>query len=278
MRRPRAPGRSEPPEDIRDVIFRAAPDRRFTARLWSREEGIIAGVERMKEAAEAIGVAIRTGLRDGDRINAGGTIAEIEGTPRQISLAEDSLIGSIAKTSGIATAARRAVDVAGKGTRVVSGGWKKMPLQIKGEIREALRVGGAGQRICDMPFVYLDKNSVRMFGGVGQALQAVGSMRGRVKVVQIRGETGEIGAEAVEAVKCGAGIVMVDSGRKEDAVRASEALGEAGLREGVRIAFGGSIRIEDIPQLTKIDVDILDIGRALIDAPMLDIRLDVSWK
>ncbi len=276
MGRPRASARSEPSEDIRDAIFRTAPDRRFTARLWSREAGVVAGIGRMKKAAEEIGLTIRTGLRDGDRIEAGGTIAEIEGTPKQISLAEDSLIGSIAKTSGIATAARKAVELAGERTLVVSGGWKKMPLQIKEEIREALRAGGAGQRICNEPFVYLDKNSVRIFGGVGQALRAVRNMRGRIKVVQIRGETAEIGVEAVEAAWSGAGIVMVDSGRKEDAARASVALEEEGLREGVKIAFGGSVRVEDIPQLAVIDVDILDIGRALIDAPMLDVRLDVS--
>jgi nicotinate-nucleotide pyrophosphorylase (carboxylating) len=121
----------------------------------------------------------------------------------------------------------------------------------------------------------LDKNYVRMFGSVSDALLSAASFKDRIKVVQIRGETGEISDEAVEAARRGADIVMVDTGNTVDLRSVSEGLLAAGLRRKVKIAFGGSISIDDIPRFLNMDVDILDIGRAIIDAPMLDIGLDV---
>jgi nicotinate-nucleotide pyrophosphorylase (carboxylating) len=262
--------------DIRDVIFQGISEKRINATIWSRDKGIIAGFRRFTSKAEELGISVNSSLCDGDEVGANGTIALIEGTPKQISLAEDSLLGLIAKTSGVATAARKAVVLSGKKMKIVSGGWKKVSHQMKDDIREAVMIGGAGIRIADESFVYLDKNYVRMLGGISPALRSVARFNGRVKVVQIRGETGEISVEAILAVGCGADIVMVDTGNILDLQLVSEALSGEGLRSNVKIAFGGSIQIDDIPRFLDVDVDILDIGRAIIDAPMLDIRLDVE--
>ncbi|MDD1768498.1 MAG: hypothetical protein LUQ55_00770 [Methanomassiliicoccales archaeon] len=261
--------------DIRDTIFKPISEKRVEAVIWSRQEGIVAGVKRLAREAAEIGLSVETIVRDGDRVEASGAIAFVAGTPKQISLAEDCLIGLIAKTSGIATAARKAVVLSRKKVRIVSGGWKKVVHPIKEEIREAIRIGGVGVRITDKPFVYLDKNYVRMFGSISDALLSVASFKDRIKVVQIRGETGEISEEGVEAARKGAGVVMVDTGNTADLESVSAGLLAAGLRRKVEIAFGGSISLDDIPRFLDMDVDILDIGRAIIDAPMLDIGLDV---
>ena len=116
----------------------------------------------------------------------------------QIARAEEILIGALSKASGIATRARQALEFAGTDLTVVCGGWKKMPHEIKGYIREAVRDGGLVSRMADQPFVYLDKNYVRMLGGIEQAIRAVASLTDTV-VVQIRGETAPIEEEAVQA-------------------------------------------------------------------------------
>ena len=71
--------------------------------------------------------------------------------------------------------------------RIVSGGWKKMPIEIKDHIRKAALDGGIKVRILHKPFVYLDKNYVRIFGGIKRAIQAVSSLE-RPVVIQVRGE------------------------------------------------------------------------------------------
>jgi len=188
---------------------------------------------------------------------------------------EDILIGIIAKASGVATAARKAVNVARGKTRVVCGAWKKMPIEIKDLLREAILIGGVGIRLVDKPFIYIDKNYVRMFGGIRQALEAVKYLYDRVKAVQVRGEFKDITEEALEALRYGADIIMVDTGNIKDLERVCKTLEKAGLRNNVQIAFGGNVKIEQVPEIAEKGADIVDIGKEIIDAPLLDLKLDV---
>jgi len=261
--------------DLRDLIFREISDKRFEARIWSTQTGVVAGIGRLTEKARELGLSIDAFVRDGDEVRSGDTIATIEGISKQISIAEDFLIGLLSKTSGIATAARKAVKLSEGRIRIVCGAWKKMPYTIKNEIREAIKMGGAEIRISAEPFIYLDKNYIRMFGSIKKALKAAKIFEDRIKVVQLKGETDLIWKEALEASYQGADIIMVDTGKIEDLKLVAEKLTEEGIRSSIKLAFGGSIKLEDIPKFLSLDVDILDIGRAIIDAPMLDIRLDV---
>ena len=145
----------------------------------------------------------------------------------------------------------------------------------KESIRRAVVVGGAFYRICRDPFVYLDKNYIQILGGIARALQAVSGMPGRRKVAQLKGRLGSIVQEACEAVEFGADILHIDTGKKEDVDRVVRELHRLDLRKRVRIAFSGSIRLEDVDELKGMDVDILDVGRQIVDAPLLDMRLEV---
>ncbi len=49
-----------------------------------------------------------------------------------------------------------------------------------------------------------------------------------------------------------------------------------GLRNRVTIAFGGGVGLEDIDELKRLDIDVLDIGRQIVDAPLLDMRLEIE--
>jgi nicotinate-nucleotide pyrophosphorylase (carboxylating) len=69
--------------------------------------------------------------------------------------------------------------------------------------------------------------------------------------------------------------VMIDTGQKKDIATVSRTLRRAGLRSKVKLAYAGNIELCDIPELQREDVDIVDIGRAIVDAPLLDMRLEV---
>jgi nicotinate-nucleotide pyrophosphorylase (carboxylating) len=150
-----------------------------------------------------------------------------------------------------------------------------MPLSQKESIRRAVALGGALIRISQDPFVYLDKNYIRILGGVGKALGAVRNMEDRRKVAQLKGRDKSIVEEACEALECGADILHIDTGITEDVEAVVRELARRGQRERVSIAFSGSILLEDLDEIKKLDADILDIGRQIVDAPLLDMRLEV---
>ena len=127
---------------------------------------------------------------------------------------EEELIGWISKASGIATAASKAKKAAGKDLKVVCGAWKKMPLPIKDLVRQAIADGGIAVPHGRKPFLYLDKNYIKILGGVGKTLQAVKTLKGRTLVIQLKGEGQGLLREAVLARKKGGDIIMIDTGRE----------------------------------------------------------------
>jgi len=263
-------------ENIREQIFAKVKARRVRAVLRCCSSGVLAGIDEFCEGASKIGLEVTSIGKNGTEAREGDIVAVLEGSPVEITTGEETLIGLVAKPSGVATAAKKAVVLADGKVEVVCGAWKKVPPIAKDTLRKAASVGSVKVRISDRPFLYLDKNYVRILGGVKQALEAVSFMEDLIKVVQIRGDLKGIESETVEAVEGNADIIFVDTGKIEDLRIALRSVKRLNARNRVKIAFGGNVSISVIPTLIKEELDILEIGREIIDAPLLDLRFDVT--
>jgi nicotinate-nucleotide pyrophosphorylase (carboxylating) len=264
----------EETRDIRQQIFREYSARRVTASTVAEAGGVLSGIQRARHLMGSLGLVFISKMADGALLNAGQEIARVTGNPSQITQAEEKIIGTLSKSSGIATAARQARLKAGPRCRVVSGGWKKMPPEIKSLVQQAVQDGGIDSHIDEGDFVYLDKNYVRIMGGIREAIQAVNHLE-RAIVVQIRGEFGPVDEEALEAARMGAAVVMVDTGRVDDLAEVLQVLQISGLRHRIRVAFSGNLLVPDLEALVRFDLDVVDIGYAILDAPCLPMRFDV---
>jgi nicotinate-nucleotide pyrophosphorylase (carboxylating) len=261
--------------DVPGTLLAGLMDESVRARIVATEDGVLAGAEYLAPRARELDLDARVHLESGQRLRKGLVIAVFKGNPVRVIRGEDVMLSLIGKASGIATAARRAVAAAGR-VRVVCGGWKKMPLHLKPLLRAAIKAGGAGIRMLEPPFVYLDKNYIRMFGSVTSTLCAAERLPGRPVVIQLRGETGPIGEEVELAANGGAAVVMIDTGSVEDLREAAARLNHLGVRNKVRIAFSGGLTLDRLPALSAEDVDMIDVGRAIIDAPLLDFRYELT--
>lgn len=262
------------PPDIRQRIFDGHQYRLLRARITAEKAGVLSGMTRAKELAAKTRVSFDSTLADGQQVAAGQVVATLSGTPFYIVRAEELLLGELSKTSGIATQARQALEGANGHFLVVCGAFKKMPHAIKDQIRQAVAHGGLRMRMAPHPFVYVDKNYVRILGGVAAAMEAVAPLE-RPVVIQLRGELEPIAQETITAARMGAATLMVDTGDLNDLEAASQALRGEGLRERVKLAFAGNLRLKDLPGLAGRDVDAVDIGYSVVDAPCLPMRFDV---
>ena len=261
--------------DIRDQIFKSIAGRGFEAMVYAEEAGILAGMSgALTEAGDAGCVPEALG-KDGDRLADGKAVLRLQGTAAQLAKAEETVIGALAKPSGVATATRKMVDRAGKQLRIVGGGWKKIPRALKTMVREAASVGGAELRIDDPPFLYLDKNYVRLFGGLEKTLEAVRPLRKYRKVVQIGSPRLSLEEETRIAAKEGVSTLFVDTGKIHDLHAVIRTLTKIGMRERIRVAFGGGVRLQEVDTLAALGVNALCIGRAIVDAPLLNMRMEV---
>jgi len=262
-------------EDLRDRILGGVAGKRVTASIIADDSGIVVGTTLAKVEAEKIGLSVEKMVDEGSQVRKGEEIARFCGNAKQVVMAEDVLMGLIAKPSGVATAAHKAVEAAGERPQIVCGAWKKMPWLLKETIRQAAATGGALTHISTDPFVYLDKNYVELLGGITESLKAVTDLKDHLKAVQLKGRHEDIVSEACQAVEEGADILLIDTGRPGDVKLVVGKLLKLGLRNRVKIAFSGGIRLEDIDKLRALDIDILCIGRQIVDAPLLDMRLEV---
>lgn len=260
--------------DVREDIFREHLERPITGVVIAEAQGVLSGIDRSRLIAEELGLEFEPQKQDGHTVAPGSVVVTVRGNPVQISKAEDLLLGALSKSSGIATAAHRAKAAVSSRCRVVCGGSKKMPDQIKGIVRKAVMDGGLDVRMLDQPFLYLDKNYVRIFGGVTPALEAVTHMK-RPTVIQVRGELQPIEEEALAAVRGGAQVIMVDTGDPKDLGTVLESLRKNDLRSRVDVAFAGNLDLESLDDISWLGADVLDIGYAILDAPCLPMRFDV---
>jgi len=262
-------------EDLRERIFSQVADRIVRAAILAEDGGIIAGTRAVKEEAHKLGLSLEEIIAEGGQVEKGDVIARFSGSPKQIAMAEEILMGVMAKASGIATAAHRATRMAGGRPKIVCGAWKKMPPVLKEMLRQAVTLGGAAYSLSSDPFVYLDKNYIEVLGGIRESLTAVRDLEGHRKVIQLKGKSKEIVSEAEEAVVAGADIVFIDTGRPKDVKTVMDRLVRLGVRGRIEVAFAGGVKIEDIPKLKALDVDYLCIGREILDAPLLDMKMEV---
>lgn len=261
--------------DIRELFFDKINNNSYKALLTPEADGIISGVKEAKTMAKTLGVDLKIQVNNGDPLEKGIVFASMIGAPVKIAMAEEKIIGTIAKASGIATAARKAVKIANGRVSIVSGSWKKMPPDIKQLVRNAIETGGASFRICEPPMLYIDKNFIRMLGSIAKALNAAKQFTNITKVVQLRGEKYSIREETHQAVDGGADILMVDTGDKFDMLECLEELKKMNQRENVKVAFAGNVNFDEIDEMVSYGIDILCIGKKIVDAGLLDMKLDV---
>lgn len=261
--------------DVRDLLFAGLHGRQFPFQITACEGGILAGGVKLLAKAADLGVQAGPVLTDGATFEPGATLFSGRGDAWQVSRSEEQLIAIISKASGVASAAARLVAQAGPRARIVCGAWKKLPVEVRADLRSAAATGGVGTRILESAFVYLDKNTVRMLGGIGPAVRCARGEPDRAVVVQLRGETAAITDEALEAAAEGAEVLMVDTGEIADLARVAR-LGAAGrLGSRAQVAFAGGVDPANLDSVLDAGATIVDVGRAILDAPMLDLRLDV---
>lgn len=205
---------------------------------------------------------------EGERAEAGQPLVRIEGSAWEISVAEDHALGVLGFAGGIARRGAEIKAAAPDGLRIVCGGWKKLPAALKPALRAGLDVAGLSHRLLDGDFVYVGKNQVAMFGGVAAAVMAARELRNGPVSVQVV----DVG-QALRAVDAGAAVVMVDTGRLADLEAVCGALPAHGL--AVRVAFAGGVDASQLQRIADIGADIVDIGRAVLDAPLWDLHLEV---
>ncbi|MFH1834656.1 MAG: carboxylating nicotinate-nucleotide diphosphorylase [Methanobacteriota archaeon] len=256
-----------------DVTSSFTPDKFVKAEVIVKNEGIIAGIDELTHLFDMVGVKSSPKIQDGDTASPGDIVFSLEGGSRKILSVERTALNILSLMSGIATFTSKFVDALAQvdSKAKVAATRKTTPLFRYFEKKAVIVGGGVPHRMNLSDMVLIKDNHLKVFGGVGDALDAVGEADLKVPVeIEVTNLD-----DAVKAAEMGVDIVMLDNMSPEKIMRVTEKLVEKGLRGDIVIEVSGNVNLENVQEYGKLDVDVISIGSLTHSAPSMDISLEI---
>jgi len=250
------------------------PDTIIKARIISKEEGILSGVELSSSIFQEF--SIKTIIRkfDGEGVVADDIIMEIEGDARTILSLERTVLNIIMRMSGISTITRKLVEIVRKvDNRIIVAGTRKTTPGLQFFEKEAIRLGGGDThrfRLDDS--ILIKDNHIAIVGSVKTAIEKAKKYVSFTKKVEVEVEST---GDALEAVISGADIVMLDNMYPNEVRNVVNVLGNKNLRNKILIEVSGGNNPDNILDYAKTGVDVISTGYITHSARSLDMSLEI---
>lgn len=250
-------------------------DKIFEGQIVSKEPGILAGIEIIKELFLSYNLNIISSKNDGDEIAKGDVLLEFEGNARMILLLERTALNLLMRMSGVATITNRIikkVNLINPNIRIA--GTRKTSPALQNFDKIAIGIGGGDTHRFGLDDMVLIKdNHIAVVGSVKRALGLAKSNVSFSKKIEIEVETLE---DAIIAAENGADIVMLDNMSSNNVNKVLDALNDKNLRKNILIEISGGITEENILDYANLNVDIISLGALTHSTPSLDFSLDLD--
>ncbi len=240
-------------------------------RILSRERCVVAGIWEAKRVFELAGASAKAFVGDGGVVEKNGVVMEVWGDIRSILMAERVALNIMSKMSGIATTTRRFVEEAKKvnpnvkvaATRKTTPGFRYF------EKKAVVLGGGVAHRWALYDAVLIKDNHLAVVGSVAEAVRRA-KRRDPYHVVEVEVENI---SDALEAVRAGADVVMLDNMGPDDAKKAYEEIKR--LNEKVVVEVSGGITFENIAAYAPC-ADVISTSKITIGARPVDFTLELE--
>jgi nicotinate-nucleotide pyrophosphorylase (carboxylating) len=251
-----------------DLFFDIAPKGRFTARVVSKDDGIIAGVKYAKVLARSEKFDCKFLLRDGDEVKKGDVIAELEGKASVLLSSERTFLNLLQHASGIATSANRYAKLL-EGSDVVLLDTRKTRPQLRTYEKYASRIGGAiNHRLGLDDCLMLKDTHLKTIPDLKEFVKKARKRISWVTKIEIECETFQ---QVQEAMDAGADIIMCDN------MSTAQIREVADFRDTnyphVLLEASGNITTENITNYIGTGVNAISSGSIIHQAVWLDFSM-----
>ncbi len=248
-----------------------APDTIIKARIISREEGILSGVDLASSIFHEFLIKYTTIKFDGQHVVPDDVVMDIEGDARTVLAVERTILNIIMRMSGIATITSKIVKKVDN--KVIVAGTRKTTPGFQFFEKEAIRMGGGDThrfRLDDC--VLIKDNHIAIVGSVKTAVQKAKQYVSFTKKIEVEVESTK---DALEAAISGADIVMLDNMNPNEVKNVVNAIENKNLRDKILIEVSGGITPDNILDYTDIGVDIISTGYITHSVRSLDMSLEI---
>lgn len=248
------------------------PEKAFAvARLEARESFMVAGLGVAGLCFQMVGERPPDWdpkADDGSLVNAGDTLARLEGNLRSILTAERTALNVFARLSGVASlTADYARSLWGTKAKLVD--TRKTTPGLRVLEKYAVRVGGGSNHRYGLDDgVLIKDNHIAAAGGIGRAVRtarvnAHHGLRVEVEVEDLAGLD--------EALDAGADVVLLDNMSVEEVRKAVETTAGRALLE-----VSGGINLDNVEEYARTGVDLISVGALTHSVRSVDVALEVD--
>lgn len=240
------------------------------AKLNTRSEGIVCGLKVFERVFKNLSddVEIKFYFKDGDKINAGDTIAELKGSASAILKGERTALNFAQRMSGIATETRKYQDAIGEGLKARISDTRKTTPNFRVFEKYAVYVGGACiHRFNLADCAMIKDNHIKLAGSLTKAVEKIRKNISHTHKIEVECDTLE---QVKEAVACGADIIMLDNMSCETMKKAVEIIDGKAITEA-----SGNVNLSTVHAIAEVGVDIISSSAIVAKAPTLDLALDM---
>ena len=213
------------------------------AYIISKDEGVLAGSEIIRDVFEEYGVKVTFCLGDGTKIAQNDLIMAVEGDARTILLLERTVLNLSMRMSGVASAANHYASLVENYDVRIAGTRKTSPAIAKFD-KLALQIGGVDtHRFSLDDMVLIKDNHIAVCDSPLDALLKAKANTSFSKKIEIEVETLD---DAIECVENKADIVMLDNMSGMEVKEVIDELEKRNIRQNSLIEVSGGITEDNI--------------------------------
>lgn len=239
------------------------------AELNTRSEGVLCGCEVFKAVFEILSsdVKIKFYKKDGDKIQKGDKIADLEGPAKYLLMGERVALNYIQRMSGIATETNKYQEAIKQYSAKIVDTRKTTPNFRPFEKYSVKIGGGALHRFNLSDCAMIKDNHIRLAGSITNAVQKLRKAISFTHKIEVECDTFE---QVKEAVAVGADIIMLDNMSVETMTEAVKYIDKRAIVEA-----SGNVCLQTVNSIASTGVDIISSSAIVAKAPTLDLALDM---
>ena len=243
-------------------------DDRMAVELNSRVEGVLCGRSVFEMVFKVLSPKVNVTFykKDGDVINKGDKIADVEGPARYVLLGERVALNYIQRMSGIATETNKYQKAIGSYKAKIVDTRKTTPL-FRAFEKYSVKIGGGSLHRFNLSDCAMIKdNHIKYAGTLTKAVEKLRQHISHAHKIEVECDTFE---QVKEAVACKADIIMLDNMTLEQMKECVEYINGRAIVEA-----SGNVNLSTVADIAATGVDIISSSAIVAKAPTLDLGFD----
>ena len=240
-----------------EITANLIPNSKAKGKIYAKQDGIIAGLPFVKRVFEIVGTEFESLVEEGARVSKKTTIASVKGDIHNLLQAERLALNILGRMSGIATQTEIMIQVARKNNENIRicATRKTVPGLSKYDKYAVFIGGGDTHRFNLSDMILLKENHLRMFSSISEAVTKAKETISFSKKIEVEVQNEE---QAIEAIKAGADIVMLDNFSPQQAKHVISKI--KAINDSILIELSGNISLDNLEIYSFEGIDLISSG------------------